>query len=237
MTDRNRYIEVLSSASVGRAVESYRAKIELTVTTLKKKACLDESLALRDQIIAALKDAGLGEEDIEEGGGRVAQSSWSSSKTVVHELLVSHAEMSVLVQAMANVERVFAAIEQSWFSGVKKDFTFSVPSPEFANDLQAAEAALKKAVANAKSKATVMAKEAGLTLGGVLSIIEEPGQQERKRGDPRHISYFGGSSDSDFCLDFTEEQPASYTPVAPKQGTARICFRVRFAVNEGATDK
>lgn len=224
MANTHRHIEVVSSADVSRTVESYRAKIELAVRTRKKHACLDESLALRDQTISALEDAGIDKEHIEDYGGHIAHESWSSSKGVVHALHVTHSEMSVLVRAMANVERVFAGTKQPWFSEVKKDFAFSDPTPKFADDPHAAEDALKKAVVDARTRAEILAQEAGLELGDVLSIVEE---------DPQRLK-----RDSLFDADSPAIHGAGsalgYTPAAPRQGIARTVFRVRFAVKEGA---
>ena len=238
MADIARHIEVVAPASVSRRIESYRARIEITVTTRKQQSCLDESLTLRDRVMSALTESGIADDDIEEGGGHVTQSSWSSSKTVVHSLQVSNAEMSVLVQAMANVEHVFATLKHRWFSGVKRDFSFSVPTPEFADDPNAAEKALKNAVANARVKATILAEEAGVKLGKLLAIVEE----QRPKPQATYAQQLHGTDDLfdeaidvQFCEMSSPEPPAiNYSAAATRQGTARAYFRVRFVVEEGA---
>ncbi len=231
MANTTHYIEVIASASVGRSIETYRARIEATVTTRKRQSCLDESLALRDQIISALQDAGIPADEIEEGGGQLTQSSWSTSKHVVHELQVSHPEMSVLVQAMAKVEHIFAGMKRSFFSGIRKNFTFSVPTPQFAEDNHATEEALKTAVERARSKALILAREAELELDGVVSITEVSPQ---RRQPESQVSYDHSRVRLAFDdMGLAEETPG-YTPAAPRQGSGCTWFRVRFAVKEGA---
>ena len=231
MADIDRHVEVVSSASVSRTIESYRAQINITVTTRKKQSCLDESLALRDQVLDAVSNAGIEGNDIEECGGQLAQSSWSSSKTVTHRLQVSHTEMTVIMQAMANVERLFAGLKQGWFTGIRKDFTFNVPTIQFSEDPDAAEKALTRAIAIAKRKASFLAQEAGLQLGRVLSIIEE----RRIQSQPQYNQHFGVADDlldDDYDLSFAESTTVNYLPAAPRQGTSRVFFRVRFAIEE-----
>ncbi|NQV26162.1 MAG: SIMPL domain-containing protein [Rhodopirellula sp.] len=232
MGDTDRHIEVVSSANVSRTVESYRARIDLTVATRKKQSCLDESITLRDDVLSALSDAGISADNVEEGGGQVTQSSWSSTKTVTHQLQVSHTDMSVIIQAMANVERIFASIKLPWFSGIRKDFTFNAPTPDFMDDPNAAENAFIVAIANAKRKAAILAQEAGLQLGHVISITEE----SRAKSQQQINHQFGATDDlfhDDFNQSFAESLPFSYSPAAPRQGTARSFFRVRFAITDG----
>lgn len=228
----SRHIEVVSTSRVIRRIECYRARIELTFSTPKHQSSLNESLSLRDQVLTALNEAGLDGDQIEEGGGQINQSSWSASKTVTHQLNIVSADMSVLIQAMAYVEGVFAAFKQSWFAGTKRDFAFSEPTPEFADDPDAAETALKKAVANARRKATLLAAEAGVQLGDVIFITEEHRSQEPRKP-------FQTFDNSDELLDDVDlmlsdvganPTPIPYSPASPGQGRAQAVFRVRFAI-------
>lgn len=232
MADTPRYIEVIASASASRTVETYYAIIELTVETRKKRSCLDISIGLRDRVLSALVDAGIPSEKIEEGGGRLTQGRWAPSKRVVHELRISHKEMSVLVQAMAKVEHVFTAERQPWFSGIHKTFTFSVPTPKFAEEHHAAEQALKKAVQTARSKALALAQEARHELDGILSISEESPQRRTRPtrfNDEQFDSMMFGVERA-YDVDISQD----YTPAAPRPDSGRTYFRVRFAVQEGA---
>lgn len=230
MADTRRFIEVVASARVSRIVESYRAKIKITVTTRRHESSLAESLALRDRVINALKEAGIDAGNIEEGGGQVTQSSWSSTKTVIHELCVTHPEMPSLIDGMGKVENVFAGIKQKWFSGIKRDFSFTVPTAEFSEDADAIDEALKKAVQHARSKANSLAQEAALQLGEVVSIVEEsPRQREAKSGltadDPDYDSIFAFSA---------ADTEGFYTPTSPTQSINRTRFRICFEVQESA---
>lgn len=108
--DSLRYIEVIGSALVTRPIEAYRGTVTITVTTRKTKAGLDHSLHLRNQVISALKSAGIADEHIEEAGGSIDHSSWSAKKRLSHELRIKHEDMQVFANAMVAVEQMFSSL-------------------------------------------------------------------------------------------------------------------------------
>ncbi len=175
-------------------------------------------------MISSLKEAGIGAEGIEDGGGQISQA-WYSAKEIGLELHVTHREMNVLLQAMANVERLFAAIRRPWFPKTKTDFSFSEPVPQFTENPQAAEESLKKAVKIAQQKAAILAQEAGLELGRVLTVVEESSLTRNHNRD--------SNSDLDSDFDFSRASVKTL-PISPRQFTIPTCFRVRFAVDDVA---
>lgn len=233
MADTSAYIDVIALATVRRTIETYRAKIELSVQTGRKQSCLDESLKLREQVITVLIESGIEAEAIEEAGGQSDYPIWSGSKHARHELQVRHDDMKMLIRGMAAVERLFASFKDPYFFGLKRYFTFHVPAPEFAQDDDAGEQALKTALAKAKVKAAALAQEAGCELGALISITELPRRAARKQNAP--ADYFGdGNVMFDAITDFPDadfgEPSGGYTTAQPPRGIGRTLFRVRFAV-------
>ena len=226
MTDPTRFIEVLTKARLARAIESYRAEITLTVTTRKRDACLEQALRLRTEVLDALQNAGLKRSAIEESNGSIEQASWSSSKHVTNSLFVTHSEISVLVQAMARVESVFAARKEAFWSQTKQSFKFGAPQPQYASDSDAMSRSLEIAIQNAQKQAKTLAGQAGLQLAGVKSITQllptdksPPSQTWRDDGDSMIVSRL---------MDFNESD--HYTALAPKQDSGANWYCVRFFV-------
>jgi hypothetical protein len=236
MADIPPYVDVLALAVVQRTIETYRAKIEPTVHTRRKQSCLEESLKLREQVIAALIDSGIDFQSIEEAGGESTHPIWSWSKHVRHELHIRHDDMLMLIRAMGAVERLFLSIKEPYFSGIKREFTFHVPTPEFAKVDDAGEEALKAALTKARAKAAALAQEAGCELGPLVSIIELP----RHPVPSRKPNYDDDSVDAMFDAatvfpdhDYGGGGPG-YTAAQPPQGVGRTFFRVRFALTRSS---
>ena len=227
-----RYIEVLTNARVERRIEAYETMLELTVSCGKRSSCVDESLALREEVLAAIKEAGLSDDDIREGGGGVEQNRWSSSKSIVHRIVVQNPSMDVLISAMAAVERLFAAKPQPFFARVKKNFSFPSPSPVYAPAVSA-EDAMRDAVRKSRSTAEVLARESGVRLGGMLFIREFTAN---RAPDGRQGQYFE-PSDSTLdlcsvmeCIDPDDSIPYHELPAATSR--AARTFVVRFAAED-----
>lgn len=229
------YIDVLGSATRNRTIETYRARIQIGVTTRKSQSGLVESLKLRDQIIAALKESGVDPEKIEEAGGQLTHGGWGGSKSTSHELHVSHDDMQVLARAMVAVERIFVEIKEPWYSGVRRSLTFDVPTPQYAKDDLANEHAIAAAIANARSKANLLAQEAGLVLREVLFIRELRKEllPSLELPDPMHNQYLSRGFDLDDesanCMSDCVADNIAYSPVKPRVGDGRVHFHVRFA--------
>lgn len=230
MADTTRFIEVIAHSKVVRHVESYQTEIEIVVSNRKKNqhSCLEDSLKLRDEVIAALRKAGITEENIQEGGG---DRSWfynTDWKSVSHQLKASHADISILIKAMAKVEKIYTTTKQSFFSPIKKSLSLSAPQPKFSIKDNVVDHSLKMVITEAKEKASILASEAGLKLSGVLTIIEEPQSNSVK-------SRSAGEMLSDVVDDemLSTEMGENYTMVSPQRRSTSRRFRVRFTVNDG----
>ena len=234
MAEPRRVIELVTSARLRRAVEAYRAVIKIEVTARRSKSAFAESIALRDRVLAALTKAGIDPANIEEGGGEIKQSPWSSAKFVVHELRVTQPEMPTLINGMASVEDIFIVIKREWFSGIKRSFSIAVPTAVFVDNPDAVGEALKDAVRRAHARATALAEEAGLQLGAIISIVEEPPPQQP--GATRHM-IDDGTDSMMMDLDFAEGRAYfadSYTTASPTQSTKSARFRICFEVKENS---
>jgi uncharacterized protein YggE len=228
MTDSEQYIEVIAQARLSRAIEFYRADITLNVATRKKDACLEHALALRTDVLAALNDAGLSDTDIQDGSGSFEQSNWSSSKYNSQVIRVQHADMKILVNAMARVESVFVARKQGFWSPIKYSFTFDAPQPVYKFDANSADNSLSTAIQDAKTQAAAIAAESGSTIIGITSVVQlsrAPLSPTQSSPNLTMVSHF-----SDDLCDFDD----SYNPSTPRKDTGTNTYRVRFSVQPGA---
>ena len=237
MADTRRVIQLVTSARLHRTVEAYRATIRIRVVARRSKSALTESVALRERVIAALRQAGIEPGNIEEGGGEVRASFWSSSKVVVHELRVTHPEMRTLVEGMANVENVFVGIKNTWFSGISRTFSFTVPTATFADDATAIDKALTDAVRRTQARAAALAQGAGVQLGPLISIAEySPGKKQRSLSlvDDDVAFDEDGLDDMDLTAATVRRKSYDYTPASPTQSTKSARFRICFEVKENS---
>lgn len=229
MADITRFIEVFAHSKVNRQVESYQTEIQIVVSNRKKNqhSCLEDSLRLRDEVIAALSKAGISNENIQEGGG---DRSWfynENWKSVSHQLLASHADISTLIKAMAKVEKVYSTTKQSFFSPIKKTLSLSAPQPKFSSKNSVADHSLKAVIVEAREEADILASDTGLQVVGVLTIVEESQSSTAKSPEEMY------SEDGDFML---AESSENYTNVSPQRRSATRRFRIRFAVSESETN-
>jgi hypothetical protein len=230
--ENQRYIEVIGSALIVRPVEMQRATIKISVRTRKAETGLKVSLDLREQVITALRSAGIEEALIEDGGCSVEHSTWSSKKHLTHILRIQSKEVDRFAGAMAAVENVFREARTGFFSGIENDFSFVENEPVFAKTEEANELALREAIRNATSKGAILAEQAGLTLGTVVSISEiprPPRQASEHRTSMEDLldldddTYVGGRGYS------VEPERLAYTPVTPRQTTGMVQVRVSFS--------
>ena len=187
-------------------------------------------MALREDVIALLKQCGLNANEIREGGGEVTQDSWSSKNTVVHQMILRNTSMDVLMSAMAKTERHFAGLPRSYFGGIKYNFIFDRPRPVYSTNLSA-EDALQEAIESARETAGVIADASGLRLGPLISVIEQHIERRVSNSEARH-----GTVDN-MAIDFTETEDDSvgaitYTDLPHRVSRAARRFNVRYAAEE-----
>ncbi len=226
-----RYIEVLTSVRVEREVEAYEATLELSTTAGRKVACFDQALTLRNTVLAALKDCGLTDAEIREGGGEAIQNSWSSTKSVVHLIVIRNASLSVLMSAMAATERHFSTLRHPFFGRIKQNFTFHPPTPIYAA-IRSADDALREAIRSAHRTATVIANESGNGVGEMMTVVEH--FVGRRASETSSLGYDDGADTIvDYYLSEADSIGAiSYNGLPNATADSAQHFRVRFAVDD-----
>lgn len=226
-----RYIEVVANIRVEREVEAYETMLELSTSAGRKVACFDQAIALREAIIGLLKNLGLADSDIHEGGGEASQNSWSSTKSIIHRIAIRNMSMEKLMSVMAATERHFAALPRPLFGGAKQNFTFYPPVPIYASQVSAVEA-LRKAIQNARKTAEVIAYESGVRLGSLISVVEHPSEKRGNSNGGNQRAYV-----EDMYVDLCQAEnesfgSGSYTPLSKQSGSAARHFNVRYAIEE-----
>ncbi len=224
-----RYIDVLTAAATTRRIDSYESTLELHVSSSRGGMCFDSSLKLRDRVIAVLKESGLSDSDIHEGGGNVALQFWSSTKSVSHSIIVRHPDMARLVNGMAAVERLFASNKPGFLSPIKQTFTFQSPKPSYAPS-ESADDAIANAMQRARATAESIASADGEMVEWLMSVVEISVASQRTLKGHDEIE-----GDLDMELDFVCEMDdsigeTSYPALGNPKGRGTRRFRVRFAL-------
>ncbi|MCC9602279.1 hypothetical protein LOC67_17125 [Stieleria sp. JC731] len=196
--------------------------------------CFDSSLKLRDRVISALRNSGLSESDIQEGGGNVALQFWSSAKSVSHSIIVRNADMAKLMNSMAAIERLFASSKRTFWSPIKQTFAFQSPKPIYAPS-ESAENAIAGAMQRARATADSIAFANGEMIESLVSVHEIAVASQRNI--PGHDEFDG---DADVALDFCEIDDSigviSYPSLGDQKGRGTRRFRVRFALKPTTAD-
>ena len=232
------YIEVTGSALIVRPVEMLCATIKISVTTKKAAIGLAMSLTLRDSVIQAIKAAGIADDCVTDAGCSVGHSTWSSKKQLTHKLSIQSKETQTFANAMAAVEQVFAAARTGYFSGTTNDFSFVEAEPIYAKTEEANELAIREAIKNAAAKAAIIADQAALSVGSVISVIELVRPPRRKTSP--YDNEVDDPMDFDAHLRIRGYDMASFdagprfSEVAPRKTTGMIQLRVRFGVEKRA---
>lgn len=223
-----RYVDVLTAAATTRSIESYESTLELNVSSSRGGLCFDSSLKLRDRVISALRNSGLSDSDIHEGGGNVALQFWSSTKSVSHCIIVRNTDMAKLMNSMAAVEQLFASNKRTFWSPIKQTFTFQSPKPIYAPS-ESAENAIASAMQRARATADSIASAQGEMIESLVSVREIAVASQRSI--PGHDELDG---DADMALDFCETDDSigaiSYPSLGDPKGRGTRRFRVRFAM-------
>ena len=163
-------LNTVTASGEGKAVAAPdQAEMNFGITTAgtEAKKTLDAASKQADAIIAALKKAGVTKEDIQTSGVSLyPQQDYSNSKTPRITGYQASVQVRVTIKDMSTVGNVIEAGTAAGANEVSgPTFTLSEQSTSRAE-------AIDKAVADAKSRAEVMAKAAGKSVGDVLSMSE-----------------------------------------------------------------
>ena len=148
-------------------VEPDIAILTLSVVTRGSETNIQrENAETMDNVIAAVKDAGVEDADIQTlHYFMTPEHDWSVSRMTVIGYIVHHS-IRVTVRDIDKVGEIMTLAENAGANEIG-GVTFSVSNPD-----EFYMQALEKAIADAKVKAAVMARAAGVTLGSPLFITE-----------------------------------------------------------------
>lgn len=230
MTPPIRFIEVIALTRLLRVVETYEAVVELTVSTGRRDSCFEASIALREEVLEALKSAGIEACGISDGGGGISQSMWSASKSVTHRVVIRHESMQALIRAMAAVERLFVGQRRAMCPRIKRNFTFHTPVAVYSPDVVDGDA-IRDAVRQSRAVAQSLAEETGAKLGAVYSVTECDASSVRKEanfGSGTSLEPAAQPSAADDEMGDGIDYTSSCHPTTRK---SRL-FRIRFRIDE-----
>ena len=159
------YIEVIGHAEVAETVVEQRATLTVTVKASKAEVAFDEATQLRNDVVRALKTAGLGPDEISEGG-RATWQPWFRAKKVGQH--VSH---RILVNCR-DTQRLYQAIDalQPLFENARYILNVDMLQPRFEASTEAEAAARTAALHHARVNADTIAREAAVPLGAVAQV-------------------------------------------------------------------
>ena len=207
-------ISVTGEATV--SVPPDQARIDGGVTSDAKTAheASDANNAAMGKVLAALKGAGIEEKDYQTSRlslqPQFATSSKASERTPGIVSFRASNRVTVRIRdvaKVANVIDVLVGAGANEIGGI--NFVVSQAS-------KALDEARAKAVADARRKAEIYAKAAGVTLGEPLSITEE-----------------GGAAPPVFRSKMAAPMAAAPTPVAPGEEMLSITVNVTWAIKQG----
>lgn len=214
------YIEVAGQGDIAETVVEQRAALTLTVKASKAEAAFEEATRLRNDTIRALKAAGLGSDEISEGG-RDTWQPWYRRKSAGQE--VSH---RVLLRCR-DTQRLYLAIDalQPLFENARHSLSVDMLQPRFDASAEAESAARAAAIQQARARAQVIAREAGVSLGSVAQVEKLGADAERT----------GSYGDYGFAMAAAAPLAASaaddFEAIDGASRVRRLRFRVRFLIS------
>jgi uncharacterized protein YggE len=215
------YVEVIGSADHAEVVSEFRADVTLVVRASKSETAVREALELRAECIRKLRESGLADGELQEGGAQ-AWRPWFWKKAVGQEaaqkILVSCADVQHLYQALSSLEPLFE----------NQRYTISVDMrrPRFSSDPSSKQTTRRAAIADARAKAEAIAAEAGLRVTGVTQV-EELHEQAGRSGMYGDEDWRGP-----MVIDaaWAPSDGGQYEPLENASRMVTIRCRVRFSV-------
>lgn len=217
------YITVSGTARLVESVSEQRAVLTLTVGGTKSDAALKDASLLRDEVIRALKAAGLRDDELSEGGRETWQP-WYQKKEqpASYRVLLSCKDAPRLYRAIDALQPLFE--KSRLFEQNRNSLNVHMLEPRFAASPEAEAAAHAAAIRDARSKAQALAQEAGVALGAVARIEEQGSYAENSGayGDPAPAGAFMARS--------AAPESADLTPLADAQRIRTLNYQVRFLI-------
>ncbi|MEZ6133821.1 MAG: SIMPL domain-containing protein [Pirellulaceae bacterium] len=233
--DAQRYIEVTGEGCFTETASRYVAEVSFEVRAAKKETVLEEVREFWTAAIASLRENGIADSEIAEGGIDYFRPWYWRKKP-------GQTGTRKIILKVPDFERLNTALEalEPLRSGERRSLTVDLKQPEFDSSSDVKSNALSAAFSDAKTKAETLAQQMGVKLGDVLHV--EEGRTARRRsgfsgdddwyGDGDRFGGYGGAvvlaagggaagDDDDF------------SPADPTRDIWVKC-RVRFSVTSNA---
>lgn len=161
------FIEVVGQASYDETIRNYRAEINLAVRAAHADTAIREAGELRNHCITQLKQAGLTDAELIEGGGEVYRPWYERKKAgqeTSHKILIECADLARIQIALATLEGLF--------DNPRYSFNFSMNRPLFGIDVNTIKQAQRAAIADARTQAELLAGACGVRITHVAQVEE-----------------------------------------------------------------
>lgn len=227
-----RFIEVVANVRGEQEIEGYETTLELMTSGGRRSASFEDALKLREAVLGLLKQSGLTDAEIREGGGEAGQSYWSTTRDVIHRISIRHEKMDVLASAMAATERHFAGLPRRFFGGTSQNFTFHPPVPIYST-IKSVDDALHRAIQHARHTAERIAVESGCRLGDVISVVEAFPDRRQESKSGVEVTFSRGRFVDFGSVDDDSLGEGAYQSLPKNRANATRRYHVRYAI-EGA---
>lgn len=184
----DRYIEVVGEGRFEERPSRFVAAITVQVRAGKGAAALDELDEFWRAVVSTLRQAGLTDDEIVEGGTSYFHPWYSKKKSErfgVRKVILKVRDFGRMNAALAELEPLQ--------SGERKSIAVNMRQPDFDAGVEEKAAAFESAFAEAHSKAARLAQLAGVELGPVIHI--EEGRSGRRGSGFSGDEDWGGDSD------------------------------------------
>ena len=228
-----RYIEVVGEGEFIETAARFLADVTLEVRASKDETALRELAELWDEALAALRNSGIRDEEIVEGGTDVRRPWYWKKKVgqnVTRKILLKVPDFSRLNDALESLEPLQSRHME------RKTISVEMRQPEFENSNDSRSSALAQAFEDAKSKAVRLATAMNCTLGDPIHV-EEGGWSKRNSGFSGDEDWWGDSgrfaAAAGVLMEAGGSAPRSPEPAVELQRPSRTIFvkcRVRFGV-------
>ncbi len=233
--DAQRYVEVTGEGCFTETASCYVAEVSVEVRAAKRETVLDEVREFWTTALASLRENGILDSEIAEGGIDYFRPWYWRKKP-------GQSGTRKIILKVPAYDRLSAALEalEPLRSGERRSLSVDLKQPEFDSTADASSNALSAAFSDAKAKAGTLAREMGVILGDVLRV--EEGRTARRRsgfsgdddwhGDGDRFGGYGGAVVLAAGAG-TEDDDDEFTPTNPTRDLWVKC-RVRFSINSNS---
>jgi len=206
------YIEVTGTARSQETAREFYAHIEVEVRAAPKAGAGSTATELRNTVVRALRDAGMRDDEMVEGGESIATYWWrkKGEREASRTIVLKCQDYVRMVRAIASLEPLS--------TDKRTNIDVRMRSPKFEGTDESKAQARAAALRDARAKADALAAEAAVRITSVLRIEELDGHEQRASRSEHGVVY-SMAEDS-----FEHEELSAATR------EVEYAFRMRFAI-------